>query len=93
MAPNGVLKRYTGYRPTVSDRGPPITGPRPRAKTYIDRGRIACVVLTPNSSRNWATEELGRDVPMDLHRVRRMASSVVIKPAGNGPDLDSWPTQ
>ena len=52
IAPSGILRRYTGYLPTVSDNGPPTMGPKPRANTYIDKGRIACVVPTPNSCRS-----------------------------------------
>lgn len=31
--PNTIEPMYTGYRPMVSDRGPPTTGPRARANT------------------------------------------------------------
>lgn len=40
----------TGNLPTVSERGPPPTGPSASAKTYIDTGRMDWVVVTPNSA-------------------------------------------
>src|SRR5690242_8713915 len=38
ISPIGVKRAKTGYRPTVSDSGPPTTGPRPSAATYVVSG-------------------------------------------------------
>lgn len=53
--PSSIIPAYTGYLPTVSERGPPTTGPSPSAKVYSDVGNIATVLLTPNSfmSSGW----------------------------------------
>lgn len=51
--PRTTAIKYTECLPAVSERGPPKIGPRPRARTYIDKGRKATVLSTPNSAISW----------------------------------------
>jgi hypothetical protein len=69
-AARGVLIIYTGYRPTVSDNGPPTTGPSPKAKTYRVRFAIASVLVTPNSCTICSTPGEVIDDPSELYRIR-----------------------
>lgn len=64
--PSTTVPRYTGYLPTVSDKGPPTTGPSPSARTYSERGSIATVLPTPNSSMNWLWAGDIMDTPTEL---------------------------
>lgn len=57
---------YTGWRPIVSERGPPMTGPTARAKTKRVKGRIAVVRPMWNSLTKSAFAGEEMDVPIVL---------------------------
>lgn len=64
--PRIIEPRYTGYRPMVSESGPPRTGPNPSAKTYSVTVRMAAVLLTWNSCINSVRAGVTIELDMDL---------------------------